>query len=307
MLKHCSNSSLDLRSGDKRCLSEEHMAGHVVAVDSLCSRLSASLRCLEQEQSLSTDQPASLRSHRVPRHRLAHRQQGDTSSTEPIRVYASCLRSDIEYRTVRISKTTTASQVIMGLLSKYKMKHVDKNMFFLAMEVTIEEGNTTMIRITEDNILSDILRCNPWRESKLRLCSEPGVCIRVHDTVLMQDSVYKSICISGATTVREVIGIVLACSDSNIHQDTLCLVQHKFNTRRVLDSEEGVLEVVNSRGEEQMHHKLVVEYKRDQSSKITKESKDTYMTQKTPRIERSRHSRKASLDSFDSGFSGLSL
>ena len=196
MLKHCSSSSLDLRpSDDKRCLSKDHMAGHVVAVDSVCSRLSASLRCLEQEQSMSGEQPASLRSHRIPRHRLAHRQQGDPSSTEPIRVYASCLRSDIEYRTVRISKTTTASQVIMGLLSKYKMKHVDKNMYFLAMEVTIEEGNTTMIRITEDNILSDILRCNPWRESKLKLCSEPGVCIRVHDTVLMQDSVYKIICI----------------------------------------------------------------------------------------------------------------
>ena len=62
----------------------------------------------------------------------------------------------------------------MGLLSKFKLKHVDRNMFFLTMEVIIEEGKTTVIRISEDDTLSEIVRCNPWNDSKLRLCSKPG-------------------------------------------------------------------------------------------------------------------------------------
>ena len=56
-----------------------------------------------------------------------------------------------------------------------------------------------------------------------------------------------------------------------------------------------------------MHHKLVVEYKHDQSSMTTKESDDTGLTQRTPKIVRSRHSRRESLESFDSGYSELSV
>ena len=107
--------------------------------------------------------------------------------------------------------------------------------------------------------------------------------------------------------MREVIGIVLACSDSNMLQDSLCLVQHGLNTRSVLDSEEGVLEVVNSRGEDYSQYKLVVEYKPDQSSKSTKETNSISLTQRTPKIVRSSHTRRESLDSFDSGYSELSL
>ena len=146
-------------------------------------------------------------------------------TTESIRVYASCLRSDISYLTILISATTTASQVITGLLNKFKLKHVDRNMFFLTMEVTIEEGKTTVIKISDSDKLSEMVRCNPWQDSKVRLCSKHGGFIRVYDTVLMPDSVYKSIRISGDTTVRDVIDIVLACCNSDMTQDQLCLVQ----------------------------------------------------------------------------------
>ena len=107
----------------------------------------------------------------------------------------------------------------MGLLSKFKLKHVDRNMFFLTMEVTIEKGKTTMIRISEDDILSEMMKCNPWRDSKLRLSSKPGGFIRVYDTVIMPDSVYKSLYISSDTTVRDVISIALTCSNSSLSQE----------------------------------------------------------------------------------------
>ena len=61
----------------------------------------------------------------------------------------------------------------------------------------------------------------------------------MYDTVIMPDSVYKSICIASDTTVRDVIGIVLACCNSSLAKDRLCLVRDMTTTRRVLDSGGG--------------------------------------------------------------------
>ena len=90
---------------------------------------------------------------------------------ESLRVYASCLRSDIEYKTVRINKTTTARKIISGLLKKFKMKHVDPRLFFLTLEFTVIDESNSVIKISDDDILSEMLDCNPWRNTKLRLNS----------------------------------------------------------------------------------------------------------------------------------------
>ena len=53
-----------------------------------------------------------------------------------IKVYAKCLRSDIEYKTISVSSRATCREVVALLLSKYRMKHRDPNLFYLTMEVT---------------------------------------------------------------------------------------------------------------------------------------------------------------------------
>ena len=259
-------------------------------IERLSNKFSSSMRCGEEnkEARVTNQQWFTASRQRPPKKSQALLQ------TEPIRVYASCLRSDIEYRTVRISKTTTAKQVIMGLLSKYRLKHMDRNMFFLAMEVTIEEGKRTLIKIGESNYLSEILSCNPWRDVRVVVCSKPCVCVRVYDSVIIQDSVYKSICVSDDTTVREVIDIVLLCCNSSLTQHRLCLVLHTGNTTRVMDREECVLEVVTRLQEEQIDYKLVVDYKHH--------TEETHRQSGTHR----RGPSMGSLDSFDSGYSGLS-
>jgi len=319
MLKHCC-STLDLRTGgaNKTWPSQEHLTGHVRErqehrtsyvrkspikfeedIERLNKRFSISMRCVENYKERAVSDQKVLA---APKQRITRQSQAKLTSTEPIRVYASCLRADVEYRTVRISKTTTAKQVIMGLLSKFRLKHVDRNMFFLAIEVNIGEGKRTVIKIAETNILSEILRCNPWRDSRLVVCSKPGVCVRVYDSVIMPDSVYKSIRVSGDTTAEDVIGIVLECCSSNVMPDRLCLVLQVDTTRKVLNKEESVLEVVTRMKEKQIEYKLVVEYK-DNNEDAHNKSPET-------RHQPGTHSRGASmgsLDSFDSGYSGLSL
>ena len=48
----------------------------------------------------------------------------------------------MEYKTLCISYTTTSKDVVQKLLSKFRMKHRDPNLFYLAMEVTAtNKGN----------------------------------------------------------------------------------------------------------------------------------------------------------------------
>ena len=56
-----------------------------------------------------------------------------------IRVYTKCLRPHMTYRTVRITPQTTSKQVITGLLSRFRMKHRDPKLFYLTMEVTVNQ------------------------------------------------------------------------------------------------------------------------------------------------------------------------
>ena len=138
----------------------------------------------------------------------------------------------------------------------------------------------------------------------------------MYETVIMTDSVNKSICIATDTTMMDVIGIVLTCCNSSLAQDRLCLVQDRQDIRRVMDSGEYVLGLVTRWGEEQIQYKLVVEYKPEQYSKITRELEDPTLTEKAQMTTKPksgipnnlcRKESTASLESYDSGYCGLSL
>ena len=46
-----------------------------------------------------------------------------------IKVYATCLRPHLTYKTVMITPHTTSKQVILGLLNRFRMKHRDPKLF----------------------------------------------------------------------------------------------------------------------------------------------------------------------------------
>lgn len=57
-----------------------------------------------------------------------------------IKVFAKCLRSELEYKTLCINFQTTCREVVTSLLSKYRMRHRDPKLFFLTMEVTMRRS-----------------------------------------------------------------------------------------------------------------------------------------------------------------------
>ncbi len=131
-----------------------------------------------------------------------------------IKVFASCLRPDIEYKTLCVSQATRAREVIWQLLSKFKMKHRDPKLFYLTMDVVINKNGGPVSRtlvLDEDSRPAELSLCNPWGECRFTLQMKKGGLVRIHDSVLCADSQYKSLLISEETTVEDVIRILLHC------------------------------------------------------------------------------------------------
>lgn len=127
-----------------------------------------------------------------------------------IKIYAKCLRSDIEYKTLSISRTTTSAEVIWMLLSKFKMRHRDPKLFHLTMDIGVAALSRTL-SLDDDSRPAELKSCHPWGECKFTLQMKKGGLVRIHDSVLMAESKYKCLLISEQTTVREVITILFHC------------------------------------------------------------------------------------------------
>ena len=133
------------------------------------------------------------------------------SPRSSIKVHAQCLRPHLSYKTVVISGQTTSKQVVLGLLSRFRMCHRDPNLYYLTMEVTVgPEGQQTII--LEDNARPvEMISCNPWATPKFILQTKQGGLVKVYDHLVRPDSVYKSLIISEETTVRDTIQILRCC------------------------------------------------------------------------------------------------
>jgi len=67
------------------------------------------------------------------------------------------------------------------------------------------------LSLDEDSRPAELKSCHPWGECKFTLQMKRGGLVRIHDSVLMSESQYKSLLISENTTVREVITILFHC------------------------------------------------------------------------------------------------
>lgn len=84
-----------------------------------------------------------------------------------IKVYAKCLRPDIEYKTLSITFQTSCKEVVGTLLGKYKMKHRDPKLFYLSMEVTVRKAGVKTHLALDDEARPAVLQsCHPKGDSK---------------------------------------------------------------------------------------------------------------------------------------------
>lgn len=228
MLKHCQSSSVRLQRKYPQNPDTVSLHSNVTTQstgDSSDSSLNSSfnmnhhlevfnVRNAQFDRSLylcPTPDPISLSSRTSSYTSLA-----ETGPKTPIKVFASCLRPDIEYKTISVGISTTAKDVIWQLLSKFRMKHRDPKLFFLTMEVVIQkpgrDGLTKKTLVLEDDSKpAELKNCNPWGECRFMLQMRKGGLVKVYDSILMEESQYKCLLISDETSVDDVIKILLFC------------------------------------------------------------------------------------------------
>ena len=166
----------------------------------------------------------------------------------PIKVYARCLRSDIEYKTLSVSPQTTARELIWLLLAKFRMKHRDPNLFYLTMDISIRRTGIPLKRslsLDDESRPVELKSCHPWGECKFTLQMRKGGVVRVYDSVLMAESKYKCLLISESTTAEEVIRMLFRCYGFNTDRvQRFCVVEQDVSTgleRRMANEERPVL------------------------------------------------------------------
>lgn len=234
MLKHChtltrgnsgfpgspanmsaSLSSLDQSSGsevsfDASFASSTGSAG-IGGISPLPHRIRESANMSRNSSACSSSEPASFLSTSST---SSPGSSNSNSGRVSIKIFASCLRPDLEYKTLCVSQGTRAREVIWQLLSKFKMKHRDPKLFYLTMDVVINKNGGPVSRtlvLDEDSRPAELALCNPWGECRFTLQMKKGGLVRIHDSVLMKNSQYKSLLISEETTVEDVVKILLHC------------------------------------------------------------------------------------------------
>lgn len=130
-------------------------------------------------------------------------------------MYTSCLKIDIEYKTLGVQWDTTAKGVVDQLLRRLKMRHRDPKLFYLSMEVTVRSAGIKTLLSLDDQARPAILQaCHPKGDSRLCLQLKAGGLIRVHTTVLNPASQYKCLVISEETTSDELLGLLIRSYNS---------------------------------------------------------------------------------------------
>ena len=149
--------------------------------------------------------------------RVILRKQESTVSrvkSTPLKIYARCLRSDIEYKTLNVNHTTTCRDLIVMLLSKFRMKHRDPKLFYLTMDIYIKRTGIPLKKtlvLDDESRPAELKSCHPWGECKFTLQTRKGGLVRVYDSVLFAASKYKCLLISEATTAKDVIKLLFNC------------------------------------------------------------------------------------------------
>ena len=132
MLKHRSNSRTFIneqssvgQTGKQKtslekpeCLAKARILNQIRWVNPSARRQSVSLCFINNETVKRSGRLHDKNKEKLRKHSLSQSLDGEVSgaTVDFVRIYASCLRSDIEYLTVKINKVTTVQDIIQNLL-----------------------------------------------------------------------------------------------------------------------------------------------------------------------------------------------
>ncbi|CAI2354928.1 unnamed protein product [Caenorhabditis sp. 36 PRJEB53466] len=138
----------------------------------------------------------------------------DTSEVGVLKVDTRSVKQCTDYKTIRVTSSTTARQVVEKFLMTLKLTCRDVNLFDIWMELTTRASGApvvTLLKLDPDARPYELQRCHPAGMSRFILLQNPtGFLVRVYDHNISPQSNYKSLLLSSHTTVLETIHIVLA-------------------------------------------------------------------------------------------------
>ncbi|XP_059612932.1 uncharacterized protein LOC132259355 [Phlebotomus argentipes] len=158
----------------------------------------------------SDDLPA-----RSPSRASSYSSLSDTVPQTTIKIFTTCLKIDIEYKTLGIQWDSTSREIVAQVLRRCKIRHKDPRLFYLSMEVTVRRAGVKTLLVLDDEARPAILQaCHPKGDSRFCLQLKAGGLVRVHTSALQPLSQYKSLLISEETTSDEVLGLLLTTYNS---------------------------------------------------------------------------------------------
>uniref|UniRef100_A0A1B0CXZ2 Ras-associating domain-containing protein n=1 Tax=Lutzomyia longipalpis TaxID=7200 RepID=A0A1B0CXZ2_LUTLO len=132
-----------------------------------------------------------------------------------IKIFTTCLKIDIEYKTLGIQWDTTSREIVTQVLRRCKIRHKDPRLFYLSMEVTVRRAGVKTLLVLDDEARPAILQaCHPKGDSRFCLQLKAGGLVRVHTSALQPLSQYKSLLIAEETTADELLGLLLTTYNS---------------------------------------------------------------------------------------------
>lgn len=164
-----------------------------------------------------------------------------------IKVYARCLRPDIEYKTLAVTYETSARQVVAALLAKCRVRHRDPNLFSLTLEVMVAPQARTVLALDDDARPAALMACQPRglngaATARLALRARDGGLLKVYDGAVSPGSQYKSLLVAERTTTAEVLRLLRGSA-----ADGLSLFEESCEHRRRLRPDEAPLRLLRMR------------------------------------------------------------
>uniref|UniRef100_A0A0N5ARR9 Ras-associating domain-containing protein n=1 Tax=Syphacia muris TaxID=451379 RepID=A0A0N5ARR9_9BILA len=169
--------------------------------------------------SCSDQNPVQLRHRSNSLTSLSSVDSGESSEWGTLKVYTGNINPDTDYKTLKISTSHTAKNVIDTILGKFRISCRDPNLFEIFMEVRTKINGDevkSLLLLNQDARPLELQRCHPAQMSRFFLSmSENGVLVRIYDYLISPQSNYKSLLLSMRTTCYEAIALLLAMDRNN--------------------------------------------------------------------------------------------
>nr|XP_006819103.1 PREDICTED: uncharacterized protein LOC102808836 [Saccoglossus kowalevskii] len=129
-----------------------------------------------------------------------------------IRVHASILRKEWEYKTFVVTTETTSKDLIKMVLYKYRLETHDPNLYYLTMETGISkpDPNVSTAILLEDDTKPLLLQmCQPSETTRFSLKIKRGAIIKVYGEILDPEMPYKTMHVCESTHSKEIVRLSL--------------------------------------------------------------------------------------------------